>query len=146
MMTIDDLRRARKAAADSMSERAEALAALEAAETPDAAAISAAETAFAAAQSAFEAADKQVKRAEAVEAAKAAAAGRATPIRRDPGREPWGGRGSGVAAVPKDPAHKGIEVGLIVGALAAQRAIWARRRPAGAGGLWRSRPRSTRPK
>ena len=112
-MTIDDLRRARKAAADGMAEKAEALAALEAAETPDAAAISAAETAFLAAQGAFEAADKQVKRAEVVEAAQAAAAG---PGDTDPGAAP--GAVPGAAAVPKDPAHKGIEVGLIVGALA----------------------------
>lgn len=117
-MTIDDLRRARKAAADGMAERAEALAALEAAETPDAAAISAAETAFLAAQGAFEAADKQVKRAEAVEAAQAAAAG---PGDTDPGATPGANLGAGAAAVPKDPAHKGIEVGLIVGALAAHK-------------------------
>ncbi|MBZ4023256.1 phage major capsid protein [Rhodobacter sp. TJ_12] len=107
---IDDLRRARKAAADKMGEKAEALAALEAAEAPDAEAITGAEAEFAAAQADFEAVDKQVKRAEAVEAAKAAAA---VPGDAEPGQT--------VAAVPKDPAHKGVEVGLIVGALAAQK-------------------------
>ncbi len=112
MKNLDDLRRARKAAADNMRERAEALAALEDAQEPDAAAITAAEVAFTEASGAFEAADKAVKRGEAVEAALAAAAQPA-----DLGT----GAGAPVAAIPKDPRHQGVEVGLIVAALANHR-------------------------
>ncbi|RBO52654.1 phage major capsid protein, partial [Rhodovulum sp. BSW8] len=60
---LNDLRRERRAAAERMQERADALAALEGAETPDAAAIAAAETAFAEAQTGFETLNAQVGRA-----------------------------------------------------------------------------------
>ncbi|SOC11426.1 HK97 family phage major capsid protein [Rhodobacter sp. JA431] len=110
--SIDDLRRARKAAADKMGEKAEALAALEAADTPNTEAISGAEAEFATAQADFEAVDKQVKRAEAVESAQAAAA---VPGDAGSNQAPL------ASAVPKDPEHKGVEVGLIVGALAAHK-------------------------
>ncbi|RAP37277.1 hypothetical protein BYZ73_21920, partial [Rhodovulum viride] len=69
---LNDLRRERRAAAERMQERADALAALEGAETPDADAIAAAETAFAEAQTGFERLNAQVGRAEATEAARAA--------------------------------------------------------------------------
>ncbi|MCE8459370.1 phage major capsid protein, partial [Rhodovulum sulfidophilum] len=71
---LNDLRRERRAAAAQMQERADTLAALEGAETPDTEAIAAAETAFAEAQAGFETLNAQVGRAEAAEAARAAAA------------------------------------------------------------------------
>ncbi len=109
---LDDLRRARKAAADKMTETAQALSDAEGAAAPDAGAIAAAEGAFDLAQAAFAAADKAVKRGEQVEAAQAASAGTA---------DLGAGSGGGVAALPKDPALIGVEVGLITGALAANR-------------------------
>jgi len=115
MKNLDDLRRARAAAATKMRERAEALAALEGAETPDAQALASAQADFEASEQAFEAADKQVKRAERVEAAEAAAAGPADLGAQEPGQ------GASAPAIPKDDRHRGVEVGLMVGALAAQR-------------------------
>ncbi|WYK05153.1 hypothetical protein DWF04_004215 [Cereibacter sphaeroides f. sp. denitrificans] len=58
---LDDLRRARKAAADTMAAVAARIGALEAAETPDAAALEAETAAFAAAEAAFAKADAAVR-------------------------------------------------------------------------------------
>ncbi|MBL3580782.1 phage major capsid protein, partial [Rhodovulum visakhapatnamense] len=97
-----------------MQERADALAALEGAETPDAEAIAAAETAFAEAQAGFETLNAQVGRAEAAEAARAAAAtGGDDPAATQPPAPQ--------AATPRDPAHRGVEVGFMLHALAASR-------------------------
>jgi HK97 family phage major capsid protein len=72
---LDDLRRDRKAAAQAMSDAADALSALEASGNADATAMQAAQTAFEAADSTFKTVAAQVQRAEQVEAAQAAAAG-----------------------------------------------------------------------
>ncbi|ULB12676.1 hypothetical protein ORIO_23225 (plasmid) [Cereibacter azotoformans] len=101
---LDDLRRARKAAADTMAAVAARIGALEAAETPDAAALEAETAAFAAAEAAFARADAAVTRAAAVEAAQAAAA---------QGDGAGGGSGTGAAgadvvpAVASDPVRRG---------------------------------------
>ncbi|SIO36572.1 phage major capsid protein, HK97 family [Rhodovulum sp. ES.010] len=109
---LDDLRRDRKAAADKMQECADAIAALEDGEgAPDAEAMTAAETAFAAAQAAFESANAAVQRAEAVEAAQAAAASGGDETPAAPGQAPHPAR----AAKPED---KGVEVGFMLHALA----------------------------
>ncbi|WP_414897699.1 phage major capsid protein [Rhodovulum sp. YEN HP10] len=120
---LNDLRRERRAAAAQMQERADALAALEGAETPDAEAIAAAETAFAEAQAGFETLNARVGRAEATEAARAAAAsGGDDPVpARSPGQTP-----APQAATPRDPAHRGVEVGFMLHALAACRGDRAR--------------------
>ncbi|WP_235841843.1 hypothetical protein [Cereibacter johrii] len=106
---LDDLRRARKAAADTMAAVAARIGALEAAETPDAAALEAETAAFAAAEAAFARADAAVTRAVAVEAAQAAAA---------QGDGAGAGSGTGAAgaeavpAVAADPAHRGVAAGF----------------------------------
>ena len=110
MKNLDDLRRDRKAAADKMKEKATAIGALEASETPDAAAIATASAEFEAAQAAFNAADSAVKRGEAVEAAEAAAAGPG-----DVGR--GAGAGASVPGQVANPAHKGAEVGFLMHAM-----------------------------
>ncbi|MDD8024718.1 MAG: phage major capsid protein, partial [Paracoccaceae bacterium] len=115
MKNLDDLRRARAAAAKKMRERAEALAVLEGAEAPDAQALATAQADFEASEQAFEACDTQVKRAERVEAAEAAAAGQADLDQQG------AGQGASAPAIPKDDRHRGVEVGLMVGALAAHR-------------------------
>jgi HK97 family phage major capsid protein len=101
----DDLRRERAAAAAAMQMAANALNDLQAG-----ADATAAEKAFADASAAFDAADAAVKRAEAVESAMAAAAVPAAHTTTP---------GASVPAQAANPDHKGIEVGLIVGALAA---------------------------
>ncbi|WP_235842836.1 phage major capsid protein [Cereibacter sphaeroides] len=112
---LDDLRRARKAAADTMAAVAARIGALEAAETPDTAALEAETAAFAAAEAAFAKADAAVTRAAAVEAAQAAAA---------QGDGAVAGSGTGAAgadavpAVASDPAHRGVAAGFMVQALA----------------------------
>lgn len=106
---IDDLRRARKAAADNMAELADQIAALEDADAPDEDALSAAQAEFDAAQTAFDKANKSVARAEAAEAAQAAAAGAGDEA----------GASSSVPAQPINSEHKGAEVALMVHALAA---------------------------
>ncbi|PTM74774.1 HK97 family phage major capsid protein [Cereibacter johrii] len=112
---LDDLRRARKAAADTMAAVAARIGALEAAETPDAAALEAETAAFAAAEAAFAKADAAVTRAAAVEAAQAAAA---------QGDGAGAGSGTGAAgadavpAIAADPAHRGVAAGFMVQALA----------------------------
>ncbi len=109
----DDLRRARKAAADTMQTTADHLSTLEGTAGTDAAALAAATEAFEQAQAEFTALDAQVKRAEAVEAAQAAAAVPATHA--------VGGAGAvtgSVPAVATDPAMMGVGVALMAMALA----------------------------
>lgn len=108
---LNDLRRDRKAAADTLQTAAEQIGTLEAAAPRDEAAIAAAVTAFDAAQTAFDAADAAVKRQERVEAAQAAAA-----ISGDlaGGQLPAGA----VAALPANPADRGIEIGMAFHAIA----------------------------
>lgn len=101
----DDLRRMRAAAATAMQVAADALNDLQAG-----ADATAADKAFTDAQAAFNEADAAVKRAEAVEAAQAAAAVPAAHTTTPAVTVP---------AQAANPDHKGIEVGLIVGALAA---------------------------
>ncbi|QJC85833.1 phage major capsid protein [Cereibacter sphaeroides] len=112
---LDDLRRARKAAADTMAAVAARIGALEAAEAPDAAALETETAAFAAAEAAFAKADAAVTRAAAVEAAQAAAA-------QGDGAGAGGGAGAAgadaVPAVASDPAHRGVAAGFMVQALA----------------------------
>ena len=115
-MNLDDLRRARKAAADKMKLAADKLAELEGAETPDETALAAAQTEFEGADTEFQAADKKVKRAEAVEAAQSAAA---TGDAQQPGT-PAAPTGS-VPAQAQNPEHQGVEVGFMALALAASR-------------------------
>lgn len=112
MTDINDLRQARKAAADAMAAAASKIETMEAAEDTSDEDMAAAQAKFDAANADFNKADRAVKRAEAVEAAQAAAA------QGDAGDLSTGGQE--VAAMPKNPADKGIEVGFIVGALANQ--------------------------
>ncbi|MBL3611158.1 phage major capsid protein [Rhodovulum sulfidophilum] len=119
---LNDLRRERRAAAAQMQERADTLAALEGAETPDTEAIAAAETAFAEAQAGFETLNAQVGRAEAAEAARAAAATGGDDPAPGTGALPTGANpGTGSPATPRNPAHRGVEVGFMLHALAASR-------------------------
>lgn len=116
MKDINDLRGARKTAADAMQAAADKIEKLEGAETPDEAALTAAQGEFDAAQEGFQKADNAVKRAEQVEAAQASAA--------RGGDDRPGGMGVSAQtapAAPKSPEDKGIEVGFIVGALAYQK-------------------------
>lgn len=107
MKDINDLRRERTSAAIKMEECANAIATLEDAETAaDAKEMVDAVAAFDAAEASFKAADKAVKRAEAVEQAKAASA------KGDEGND----AGSGSEPRAKAPKEKGIEVGLIAAA------------------------------
>lgn len=111
-MDINDLRRARKAAADKMQSCADAISELEAVEGgPDADKLQEAEATFSAAQEEFAAADTKVKRAESVEAAQAAAAVSETDTPPAPTQ-------ASQPAQPKDPAHAGVELGFMVHALA----------------------------
>ncbi|WP_158963917.1 phage major capsid protein [Chachezhania sediminis] len=112
MGDINDLRRKRKAAADDMQARADALTALGDQDDATDEAIAGAEAAFEAAQTAFGKADKDVKRAEAVEAAQAASA---LP---EPGaeEEPAGQGSAAVAAMAKEP---GLRFGAMLRTLAA---------------------------
>jgi len=110
---LDDLRRARKAAADNMQTIAGKMSDLEGAETPDTVALDAAQAEFDAAQKAFHDADKAVKRGEATEAALAASAGAGDDA---------GGTGGALGSVPAQPInpdHVGAEAALMVHALAA---------------------------
>ncbi|SDF69315.1 phage major capsid protein, HK97 family [Salipiger thiooxidans] len=110
MGDINDLRRARKAAADDMQARADALTALEDQEGAEETALAAAQAAFDTARAAFEKADRQVKRAEEVEASRAAAA------QPEPGAEANGGQG---ATAPAQPKEKGLQFGAMLRTLAA---------------------------
>ena len=105
---IDDLRRDRKAAADSMQQLAGQISDLESAETPDAQAVETAQAEFDAAQARFEAANRAVQRAEAAEAAQAASAS--------------AGDTAAPATVPaaaRNPEDAQAETALMVHALAA---------------------------
>lgn len=114
MKDINDLRAARKTAADAMATAADKIEALENSDTPDAEEVTKAQAAFETAKADFDKAAKAVTRAEDVERAQAAAAqGGDEP-------QPQGGYAP-VAAAPKNPADKAIEVGFIVGALANQK-------------------------
>ncbi|WP_335946108.1 phage major capsid protein [Salipiger bermudensis] len=109
MGDINDLRRARKAAAEDMQAKADALTSIEDQESADEAALQGAQAAFDAAKAAFDKADRQVKRAEEVEAASASAA---VP---EPGSEPDAPRSS----VTAEPKEKGLEFGAMLRTLAA---------------------------
>ncbi len=115
MPDINDLRRARSTAAQKMEDCANAIGALESADdAPEEQAMSDALAAFEAAEKDFASADQAVKRAEAVENAKASAAlGDA-----DTGA-PAGG--APAPAQPKAEGEKGIEAGFMFQALAACR-------------------------
>ncbi len=111
---IADLRRARRAAADTMQAAADRIAALEEQDSAPAPEAMAAATAdFEAAQASFATAQAAVQRAEAVEAAQAAAAvgdGNPAPIPVP-----------GMPAAAQDPALKGVGFGFAVQALARNR-------------------------
>lgn len=111
---IADLRRARRAAADTMQAAADRIAALEEQDSAPAPEAMAAATAdFEAAQASFATAQAAVQRAEAVEAAQAAAAvgdGDPAPIPVP-----------GMPAAAQDPALKGVGFGFAVQALARNR-------------------------
>lgn len=112
-MGIDDLRRGRKEAAAKMTAAAESLTVLESAATLDEAAIAAAQGVFDAAKAEFGKLDGQVKRAEEAEAAQAASAGAGDTAP---------GAGNAPVTTPANaanPDHKGIEVGFVFHALAA---------------------------
>ncbi|MGR3452886.1 phage major capsid protein [Pseudooceanicola sp.] len=106
---INDLRRDRKAAADDMKAKADAIATLEEAETPDAEALATAQADFEKAEAAFKAADTAVKRAESVEAAQAAAA---TGEVDQPGT-------TLAATTPAAPAEKGLKFARMMRLIAA---------------------------
>ncbi|WP_322889314.1 MULTISPECIES: phage major capsid protein [unclassified Yoonia] len=106
---LNDLRRDRKAAAAAMQTCADKIATLEAAEKPDATAIAAAVAEFETAEAAFKDVSARVARAEAVEAAQAAAAGDGD-VQDPPAPRP--------AATAKNPEHAGIEIGFMMSALA----------------------------
>ncbi|MFG6586061.1 phage major capsid protein [Sulfitobacter sp. MOLA879] len=109
MKDVNDYRRDRKAAADTLQACAAALSALEdGGTTADAPEMIEAVAAFDAAQAAFETADKAVKRAESVEAAQAATAQSETntpPAQTAP-------------AVAQNPEDKGVGFAFMVHALA----------------------------
>ncbi len=113
MKDINDLRRERTSAANKMEEYADAIAALEEAETAaDAEEMVDAVAAFTAAETEFQTADKAVKRAEAVERAKAAAA------QGDESSDQNNGSSIAPATASSDD-DKGIAAGLMFQALAA---------------------------
>lgn len=113
MKDINDLRRERTSAATKMEECANAIATLEEAETAaDAQEMVDAVAAFDAAEAEFKAADKAVKRAQAVEQAKA------TSAQGDEGNN----QNNGTTTVPATAASdddKGVAAGLMFQALAA---------------------------
>lgn len=109
---LNDLRRDRKAAADTLARAADTIGTLEVAETRDDVAITAAVATFETAKAAFDAADAAVKRQEAVETAQAAAA-----VSGDLGAGRGAAPGS-VAAQPINPADKGVEIGMAFHAIA----------------------------
>lgn len=107
-MSLDDLRRARAAAADKMNEISGQLVELEGAEVPDQSAIDEASAAFEAAEADFKKLDAQVKRGESAESAAAAAA---MPVDN--------GGAARVPAQPVSEAEKGADFGMIAHALVA---------------------------
>ncbi|WP_018634401.1 phage major capsid protein [Neomegalonema perideroedes] len=106
MADVNDLRRNRAEASARMSAEADALEALENAETPDQTAISAAQSRFDAARADFNKLDNQVTRAEETESARAASAREVAPAPRRP-------------ADASRPEDLGMEAGLYVLSLAA---------------------------
>lgn len=110
-MDINDLRRTLKAAADTMSDKAQAIEDLEASDTAEASAIEAAVGEFEAAQKEFEGVQGRLTRAEAVEAAKASIAVSETDTVP-------GGSGGTLPAQPAAADLKGADTGLMVAALA----------------------------
>jgi HK97 family phage major capsid protein len=115
-MDLNDLRRKRKAAADDMAARAQALTDIEAGEGVTEAAMTEAQAAFEAAEAAFKALDVQVKRAETVEAAQAASAQSETTAPAAPNPAP----GQTAPAAAANPEDRGVDVGLMMAALAAR--------------------------
>ncbi|HBM58012.1 MAG TPA: phage major capsid protein [Citreicella sp.] len=109
MADINDLRRARKAAAEDMQARADALTTLEDQDGAEEMALTEAQAAFDTARAAFDKADRQVKRAEEVEASRAAAA---LP-------EPGAGPDAPQASTPAQPREKGLKFGAMLRTLAA---------------------------
>tara|TARA_R110000868_G_scaffold369682_3_gene633077 strand:- start:7288 stop:8631 length:1344 start_codon:yes stop_codon:yes gene_type:complete len=120
MKNLDDLRRDRQSAAQKMQQVALQLGELEGAADTDDAALAAAQTEFDSAETDFQAADRAVKRMEAVEAAQAAAA--TGDAGQGTGGQGTGGQGGQTApAQAQNPAHQGLEVGFMALALAANR-------------------------
>lgn len=110
MPNLDDLRRARQAAAATLQATAEAVTALDQnATATDAPEYVAAVAAFETANAAFKRADASVNRAETAEAAAAAAA---------VGDQLQAGATTPQPALPSNPAEKGVGLGLMVHALA----------------------------
>lgn len=112
--SIADLRRDRKAAADKMKTASDKLGGLEEANAAaDSAEVTAATAEFASAEAEYKAVSETLARAEAVEAAQAAAA---------VGDQGAGGQpanpGANLPAAAADPALKGVSVGFMVQALA----------------------------
>lgn len=123
-MDLNDLRRKRKAAADDMTAKAQALTDIEAGEGVTEAALTKAQAAFDAAEAEFKALDQQVKRGEAVEAAQAASAqSEVNPSAVTAGAPVPGTQVAGqqVPAAASNPEDRGVDVGLMMAALAANR-------------------------
>lgn len=112
MPDINDLRRARKAAADKMEQTAQALSDLEAKDDTKTEDLTAAQEAFDAAQSAFDKAHKAVERAEQVEAAQASAAAPVEPTAT-------GGQGAGGTGAPAAAAEPGLRFARMMRTIAA---------------------------
>lgn len=114
MDDLNDLRAARKKAADEMTAKAAALQAVEDQDGATDDAVTAATAAFEAAQNQFAKLDRQVKRAEAAEAAQLAA------VAPEAGSEPGGveaeGESARVAAMAKEP---GLRFGATLRVMAA---------------------------
>ncbi|MCG7626170.1 phage major capsid protein, partial [Epibacterium sp. Ofav1-8] len=109
-MDINDLRRMLQAAAETMDTCSQAIEDVEGAEGSTDEALAEAVATFEAAEADFKKIQARVKRAEAVEAAKAATASSELEISAitPPHAAP---------ATPKDPEHEGIEVGFMAHAL-----------------------------
>ena len=108
-MDINDLRRMLKASAEAMGTKAQAIEALETSGNAEASAIEAAVAEFDTAKGEFEGLQVRVKRAEAVEAAKASTA---------TSELDGGTGGGGLPAQPVNADHQGADTGLMVAALA----------------------------
>lgn len=106
-MDLNDLRRDRKAAADTMGATADQLVTLETETPEDADAIAAAQTAFDTAKAKFDKLDAQVKTKEAAETAALASAVSESNTLPDPHRQP---------AQARTPEERGAEAGIMIGA------------------------------
>lgn len=109
---VDDLRRDRLAAAQAMQAAADALTALDLDGSTSEEALAGARAAFDAATATHAKAHQAVERAEAVEAALAASA---APV------DLRGGLPASLAAAAANPEHQGVEIGMMVHALANSR-------------------------